>query len=499
MPHSVRRRFAASFSANIVRSGISFATGLLLARWLGPDEYGRMVFLLASFMAFRGLSDMASSSAFFTFLSQRQRGRRFISHYWRWVALQFVGSIVLITIFLPDNWIAEIWKGEGRSILLLAFVAAFMQGTVWPIASQMAEAQRETIAVQRLNTAIVLVHLVVVLALWWAGQLAIPLIFGALALEWTVAGWLAARMYSGYSEEDGLTQSEDTPRSVFKEFWRYCRPYLPYTALGFAHDFADRWMLQHWGGASQQAYYAVAQQYAGIALLATASVVRIFWKEVAEANHRGDYGRMKKFYSKASRGLFFLGALTTGALMPWAGEIINLSLGTAYSGGSVALMLMFLYPVHQSLGQIGGSLLFATEKAQIFVILGVTFMALSLIVAYLLMAPVDAVIPGLNLAAEGLAWKMVTLQILSVNLQAWFIARIFKWKFDWTYQVVALGLAVSIGWLVKAIVTDLLGTSSLHLMALATGIYLVLMFVILLRFPSIAGMERNDLAALYKR
>lgn len=499
MPHSVRRRFAASFTANIVRSGISFATGLLLARWLGPADYGRMVFLLASFMAFRGLSDMASSSAFFTFLSQRQRSRRFISYYWRWVALQFLGSVVLVAIFLPDKWVAEIWKGEGRPLLLLAFVAAFMQGTVWPIASQMAEAQRETISVQRLNTLVVLVHLGVVLALWWAGQLAIPFLFGALVVEWSAAGWLAARMYRASTEEGGSSPSGDTPASVFQEFWRYCRPYLPYAALGFAHDFADRWMLQHWGGASEQAYYAVAQQYAGIALLATASVLRIFWKEIAEANHRGDYGQMERLYGKASRGLFFLGALTTGGLMPWASEIIRLSLGSAYSGGSVALMLMFLYPVHQSLGQIGGSMLFATEKARIFVILGVTFMTLSLIVAYLMMAPVDAVVPGLNLAAEGLAWKMVTIQILSVNLQAWFIARIFNWKFDWAYQVVALALAVSIGWLAKAFVTGFLDMPSLPSMALAATIYLVVMLGTLLRFPSIAGMERNDLEALYKK
>lgn len=466
---------------------------------MGPAEYGRMAFLLASFMAFRGLSDMASSSAFFTFLSQRQRSRRFISYYWRWVALQFLGSVVLIAIFLPDKWIAEIWRGEGRPLLLLAFVAVFMQGTVWPIATQMAEAQRETISVQRLNTLVVLVHLGVVLALWWAGQLAIPLLFGALALEWSAAGWLAARMYRGSTEEGGSSPSGETPGSVFQEFWRYCWPYLPFAVLGFAHDFADRWMLQNWGGAAEQAYYAVAQQYAGIALLATASVLRIFWKEIAEANHRGDYGQMERLYNKASRGLFFFGALTTGGLMPWASEIIRLSLGTAYSGGSVALMLMFLYPVHQSLGQLGGSMFLATERAGIVVVLGMVFMTLSLIIAYLMMAPVDAVVPGLNLAAEGLAWKMVTLGILSVNVQGWFIARIFGWKYDWTYQVVGLGLTISMGWLAKAFVTSFLDTPALASMALTVAIYLVLMLGTLSRFPSIAGMERNDLAALYKK
>lgn len=499
MPLSIRRRFAASFSANIVRSTINFATGLLLARWLGPDEYGRMMFLLASFMAFRSLTDMSSSSAFFTFLSQRQRSRRFISYYWRWVALQFFASIVLVAILIPDEWVSEIWKGEGRHLLFLAFVAAFMQGTVWPVASQMAEAQRETISVQRLNTLVVLIHLGVVISLWWVGQLAIPFIFGALIVEWSVAGWLAARMYRGSTEEGGSLPSGDTSASVFHEFWRYCRPYLPYAVLGFAHDFADRWMLQNWGGASEQAYYAVAQQYAGIALLAAASVLRIFWKEIAEANHRGDFSQMERLYGKASRGLFFLGAITTGALMPWASEIIRLSLGTAYSGGSIALMLMFLYPVHQSLGQIGGSMLLATEKSGIFVILGVAFMILSLIVAYLMMAPIDAVIPGLNLASEGLAWKMVTIQILSVNLQAWFIARTFNWKFDWTYQIVALGLALSIGWLAKTFVTTFLNMPSLPSIGLALIVYLVVILVIVVRFPSVAGLKLNDLKALYKK
>ncbi|MBK9521662.1 MAG: hypothetical protein IPO13_08650 [Rhodocyclaceae bacterium] len=415
------------------------------------------------------------------------------------MAFQFLGTVTLVAIFLPDKWVVEIWRGEGRPLLLLAFVAAFMQGTVWPIASQMAEAQRETISVQRLNTLVVLVHLGVVLVLWCAGQLAIPLLFGAMALEWAVGGWLAARMYRGYTEESGSSPSGDTPGSVLLEFWRYCGPYLPYTALGFAHDFADRWMLQNWGGASEQAYYAVAQQYAGIALLATTSVLRIFWKEIAEAHHRGDLNQMEHLYSKASRGLFFVGALTTGGLLPWASEIIRLSLGAAYSGGSVALMLMFLYPVHQSLGQISGSMLLATAKARIYVILGVVFMTLSLIVAYVMMAPVDAVIPGLNLAAEGLAWKMVTLQILSVNLQAWFIARTFGWKFDWTYQLVGLALAVSIGWLAKAFVTSFLEMSTLPSMLLAATIYLVLMLGTLSRFPWIAGMERNDLMMLYKK
>ena len=49
---SINKRYVVSLSTNIIRSGISFSTSLLLARWLGPEDFGRMAFLLATFMAF---------------------------------------------------------------------------------------------------------------------------------------------------------------------------------------------------------------------------------------------------------------------------------------------------------------------------------------------------------------------------------------------------------------------------------------------------------------
>ncbi len=452
-----------------------------------------MAFLLASFMAFRQMLDMASSSAFFTFLSQRPRSRRFVRFYWCWVGIQFLVSLLVVGLLLPDGWIGNIWKGEIRSVVLLAFVAAFMQGVVWPIASQMAEAQRETTRVQRLSTLVVLIHLGVVLSLWWAGQLAIPLLFAALAFEWGLAGWLAARLYRGQVElAESEGESTDTVASVWAEFWRYCLPFVPYAWLGFAHDFADRWMLQHWGGAVEQAYYAVAYQFAAVALLATSSILQIFWKEIAEAHHRQGRARVERLYLKASRSLYFVGAMVAGGLLPWTREILQLTLGAAYAGGAVTLMLMFLYPVHQSMGQIGGTMLYATGQTRIQVALGLGTMGSSLVVAYFMMAPTDAAVPGLALASEGLAYKMVIMQLISVNFMAWLISRVFRWKYDWSHQIVGLALAVAAGWLAKALVTELAGAPILVMMIAAAPIYLALVAGALYLMPWVAGIEREE-------
>jgi len=494
---SINKRYVVSLSTNIIRSGISFSTSLLLARWLGPEDFGRMAFLLATFMAFKQLLDMGSSYAFFTFLSQRDRSRHFVNIFWKWIALQLIVSLSVVWVFLPDSILNSVWQGESRSLVVLALIATFMQQNVWPIASQMAEARRETVRVQLLNLFVVIFNLFVVVALWAVGKLVIPLIFVAMILEWSIAGWLAAQMYQVgkiQPEQTKTSSDRDDLSSIFKEFWKYCKPWIPVAWLGFTYEMVDRWMLQHWGGASEQAYFAISQQFAGVALLATTSILRIFWKEIAEAKHQGNDEKVKQLYNKISKRLYFISAFVVGILLPWTSEIISLLLGVAYIDGSFTLMLMFLYPVHQSMGQIGAAMLLATENTRIQAKLSIFFMLVSLAVVYFMLAPVNMEIPGLGLASKGLAIKMVVIQLMHVNILAWFIAKIFGWRFEWFYQVVGLGSAIIAGLLAKLIVISILSTNLIVMMLLSGVVYLALIYGLLYTLPWIAGLTREDIA-----
>ncbi|MFN3467993.1 MAG: oligosaccharide flippase family protein, partial [Candidatus Brocadiales bacterium] len=66
---SIKFRFLASILANVTRMGLGLLTGLLVARGLGPAEFGSFSFLLTSFTAISQLLDMGSSQAFYTFVS----------------------------------------------------------------------------------------------------------------------------------------------------------------------------------------------------------------------------------------------------------------------------------------------------------------------------------------------------------------------------------------------------------------------------------------------
>lgn len=493
---NIKSRFFASFVANLIRSVVTVATGILLARWLGPTDYGRMSFLLAAFTALRGMLDLGSSTAFFTLLSRRQRSKRFIAVFWGWIAIQLVVALLFLLLLMPDSLLGMLWAGESRSVLALAFLAAFMQGTVWTLAAQMAEASRQTIRGQQINTLAVMLHLIVVIALALLGKLAITLVFVALIIEWAIAAWFASRLYvsSKVSLTEGAAAS-DTPKSMFREFFVYCAPLIPVMLLGFVHDFADRWMLQTWGGAKEQAYFSVAQQYSAVALLATVSVLRILWKEVAEAHHQQDMQRLKVLYQRASRLLFFVGAFVAGGLQPLAPEILRVTVGQDYLSGTTAMAIMLLYPVHQSMGQIGGTMLFATGHTRVYALSGSLGMLVSLVAAYLVLAPTNAAVPGLQLGANGLALKLVFVQIFSVSFMAWMIARTFGWHFDWKYQIFALLGCVGLGWSSHLAVWSLLGENGslflkLPLMAL---LYIGLVSLYVYFSPWLLSMTRSEL------
>lgn len=78
---SVKARFLTTLFVNIARIGLGFVGGIIIARALGPAGYGNYSFLLGSFASIVALIDMGTSSAFFTFFSQRKRSSKFYLYY----------------------------------------------------------------------------------------------------------------------------------------------------------------------------------------------------------------------------------------------------------------------------------------------------------------------------------------------------------------------------------------------------------------------------------
>jgi O-antigen/teichoic acid export membrane protein len=492
-PTSIRSRFAASLAANMLRSLLNFLTGLVIARAMGPERYGDLVFLIGSFEAIRQAVAMGTDNAFFTFISRRERGTSFTLAYIGWQLLQLLATLAAVGLLLPAQWFEVLWLGHDRDIVVLACIAVFFQSQAWQTASHIGEARRLTIRVRAIGTAVAAAHLAIVAAAAWLGVLAIPIVLGLLIVEYGAA-LLAARILLRSNEAAPAAALPWTLKAWMREYAVYCAPLFFYGAGSFLYEFSNKWLLQRFGGAEQQGLFAVASQFSAACLLATTSMARILWKEAAELHHNGAHAALWELYGSASRMLYGFSAAMGGLLWPWSAAIAGLTLGQAYVDVRLPLAILFLYPAHQSLGQVTQTLFLATGNTLSYFWIGISFMIVSIPVTYLVLAPASAAVPGLGLGADGMALKTVLLNILFVNVYIWAISRRQAQRMAAGYQFPVLAWSAAAGgaayWLaVRSPLAERL--PAVLQIAMCVMLYGMLQLAFVARFPALFGMQAD--------
>lgn len=491
---SIKVRFFFSLLVNIARMGLGFVAGIIIARSLGPGGYGNYNFLLGSFISIMTLIDMGTSFAFYTFLSQRKQNSKFYLYYFVWLGMQFILILVLIALIFPDIWRNKIWLGQTKSLIIIAFSASFIKNKIWQTVTQAGESIRATVIVQLHNIIYAGLYLCIVLAMVFLHYLTISNLFVMVIFTY----FLFTLLLAGRLKHNLIVEGEAKFPKIIDKFKTYCTPLIIYSIVSFAYSFADVWLLQKFGGAVQQGFYSVGLRFSGISLIITTSVLKVFWKEIAEANELRNKERVYYLYTKISRSFYFIAAVGACFLVPFSKEILILLLGPKYEAGWLCLAIMFIYPIHQSLGQINGTYFYATTQTKLYSKLGIIMMMVGIPVTYFVLASPSAMIPGLGLASIGLALKMVILNMIGVNIFTYFICKSSKWKFNFLYQFTTIGLLLMASFTIKGFLSWSLNLINISLYPLVfiiicIPIYILIIGVIIYFFPKIIGIEKEEL------
>lgn len=496
---SVNVRFFMTLIVNVAKTILGFATGVVIARKLGPSDYGDFNFLLASFASITTLIDMGSSSAFYTFLSQKKREKVFYVYYVLWLIVQFVLISLLVSVLFPETWRKAIWLGHTKGVIFLAFAASFTMTKIWQAVSQIGESVRETIIVQKYSLVLTIIYFFIIAVLAWTETISINRLFGVTIILHLLFSVLLAKRLKEYL----IDVEKGDSGKVLKEFLDYCKPLVIYGAAGFIYSFADTWLLQKFGGAIEQGFYSIALKFSTICLIVTSSILSVFWKEAAEAHKQNNKERLYKLFTKTSQSIFFVGAFMACFLIPFSRDLIRLFLGTAYEATWPSLAIMFLYPVYGALGQISGSYFYSISETKIYSTIGIIGQCISVPITYLFLAPKTAAIPGLGLGSIGLSIKTVAFTMIMVNVMIYFICKISKWPKNFFYQsqIIIFLLIISFAsrWLAMVIVGH--GNfpyPDLIIMAASAIFYFVLAGGLAYKVPALTGFKRQELLDFLK-
>jgi len=424
---SIKKRYSFTVISMVLKSGISFLTTIFIARELGVRDYGDYAFIISTFMSIRQLTDLGASSAFYNFISRSDSPGKLIRAYISWVILQFI-FIALILCLCPEQWLYKLWMHEDRSILILAYMATFMQGSLWLMATQIAESRRLTVYSQSTNLVVVIINGLLVSLLWYHDKFGIYSLIVVAAIEWFIAS-----LFLIHISVRGINNLNKDSIN-FTTFFKYIKPLILYTIIGCLAEFCDRWMLQNWFGGSQQGGLAIALQISTLILILTTSSIQIFWKELAEYHQGSNYEEIIKLYSKTSKVLFLISAITSSIILAWSREILTIFLGFGYEEQSLTLILIIIYTLLLSLYQLSSVVLYAIGKTVVHVSIGLILRVAGVFLSFIVLSPYNFFDIGFS-GSEKLSIKMILIQILMTILEGMAVNYYLKIGSNYKYYI----------------------------------------------------------------
>ena len=486
---SLFKRSSFSIVTNILRSLFAFIALLILARGLGPEEYGVYAFLIGVFASIKILLDLGASSAFYTFLSKNIKPRIYYSIYYLWILFQLSFALIII-IFIPDNISNILWKGETTSSASLAFVAIFAQQTLWPTAIQKAESQKRTIIAQTFNALIYLLHLLLIICMYYFESLTVNNVLLLIIFEFSIFYLLSLIFFPISISKDNINY-----KVVLREYITYCLPLAPYAGVSMIVGFLDLWILQHYGGPIEQSFFAISMQFSGISLLFCTATLKIYWNSISSLNYEKKFDELKLTHNLFSRYLLIISVVISGAMMPWSYEILLLLYGTEYQSAYLLFTLMFLYPIHQSIAQLIGSTFYALEETKRYVLISSTILLMGTFITLYLVSDLKIAINGLNLLSLGLGIKFIVTQFLTFFVLSNWLNKNYQIKTEFIRQFIIIILFLTIGYVSYLSSNSLLYfiNSDIIIFFISQTIYLCLIIAIIIMMPSIILTTRMDI------
>lgn len=482
--HSLKKRYSIKLFANIISAVIGAIIIAIVPKALGPVAYGQFVYLQEFFIKAIGFLDMGSSMAFFTKLSARHERKELITFYfiYSFVVLLLIFGFVFasdtfgfMSVIVPDVPVEYVYMG-----LFFGFFTWFTQ-----IFIKISDAYALTVSVELIKIGHKAISLLILIFFVYQLAFNLELFFYfhyiALISFLFIISWLFIK--KGIFR--GVFSSQFSISNLSKEFISYCHPLVIYSIVGLLAGLFDIWLLQKVAGSEQMGFYGLAYSLAAMCFLFTSAMTPIIMREFSKSYEQKDLEAMRKLFYRYIPMLYSIAAYFAVFISVQSENVLMIFTDEKFKGAFLVLVVMALYPMHQTYGQLSGSIFYATGQTKLMRNMALFTMPLGMLIAFILIYLLD-------LGAVGLAYKMILIQVIGVNIQLYFNAKLLNLEikhFIW-HQIYSVIFFVILAW-ISSIVIDL---SSALLEFLISGfIYTILVTILSYVFPEVFATNRDEI------
>jgi O-antigen/teichoic acid export membrane protein len=454
--------------------------------------------LVSFFDNLKGIWDPSVSIAFFTKLSRRNNDiglYRFFSLYTIFVGLAILGGIWFVNITGNENFI---WPNEKIEYVILAGVFSYL-AWVSEIFRKITDAMGLTVSGEIVIIFMRFVGAVIVLGLFYLNSLNLYTLFTKeiIVAVLTIAGlfWFAKRFWN----RNFINNYIETPnKGIKKEFWEYCSPMIIYAIISMITGVADRWILQTFSGGEQQGFFGLSYRIASVSFIFSVAITQLLQREFSQAFGSGNIEMIRHLFRRYIPLLYVTTTFIAAFICIKSESIVFILGGEKYESAAPAMMLMALYPIHQTYGQLSGSLFLATDKTKQYRNLGIITMIIGVVAVLVILLPTKY--GGFAAGSGGLALKMIVVQFIGVNLQLWFNLKYLElsfYKFLW-HQIYIISLFLCLA-ILGSTLTNSLHLSPYYDLFLSGILYSLFITVAIFLFPKMIGFSRLEIIQLFNK
>jgi O-antigen/teichoic acid export membrane protein len=283
-------------------------------------------------------------------------------------------------------------------------------------------------------------------------------------------------------------------KKYFSEFYIFSSPLFLSGVVALICGVLDRWLLQFFSGSVQQGFYGFSFQIGMVCFIFTSAMTPLIMREFSIAFNQKNINQISNLFRKYIPLLYGIAAYISCFIAFQAAKIIHIMGGEEYKDAALAVAIMSIYPIHQTYGQLSGSVFMATGQTRLYGKIAIIFMVLGLPLTYFLIASKSNM--GIDAGATGLAVKMVIIQIVSVNVQLYFNSKYLNLKF-WRYfihQFASLIILLAVSFLSMILIDKIFVINEQIISFLVSGIIYTILVITLVYFkPIIMGLSRVDI------